>query len=74
MEWQPIETAPKDEVWVLGYSPNMPISEYPYVMYYEENTYGNPKAWTSISNRGYGQEEIYPTHWMPLPPAPTVIK
>ncbi len=69
-EWQPIETAPKD-LRVLVFVPD---------------TYGNPTisgVFTAQWLDGYGWESGYvgcmdeaagltaPTHWMPLPIAPS---
>lgn len=60
-DWQPIETAPKDETSILGYHPK------------EEGTittmrYSNcRKAWI---NDEYDAIKYNPTHWMPLPHPP----
>lgn len=76
MEWQPIETAPKDGtnimVWADGYS-------WPEVVRYEKyddedaKEIGSEGYWTfseellaSVAN----PEEDLMTHWMPLPKAP----
>ena len=61
--WQPIETAPKDGTWIMVYWPTMGIGQYPFVVFWDE-------GWqpARYSDRDYG--EAFPTHWMPLPPAP----
>lgn len=64
-EWQPIETAPKDGTWVLGWAPGWtvvtmawcdiplyPVSDKPY--------------WA----QGGAQRAVPATHWMPLPEPP----
>lgn len=57
--WLPIETAPKDGVWILGYSYRMDIRDYPLVMFWDD-------GWCAL-NCG----SIPPvTHWMPLPAPP----
>ena len=61
--WQPIETAPTDGTWVFVYWPTMPITLYPMVAFNCGDEYG----WDTPAD--YGQ--VFPTHWMPLPPAPT---
>ena len=70
MKWQPIETAPMDGTWILGYCPTLSISKYPVTCFYEEGCYGNPRAWTTTAVTEYGSDEVYPTHWMPLPKPP----
>lgn len=61
MEWQPIETAPKDgtTIWCL------------------DAIYGKPWHYECIWNaiewyHGFGTAwpDAKPTHWMPLPPPP----
>ena len=64
IDWQPIETAPKDGEVVMLYWPTMSITAYPATGFNHGDEYG----WTLNSWRDYG--EVYPTHWMPLPPAP----
>jgi hypothetical protein len=62
MNWQPIETAPKDGTWVLGYFPMLGVSQMKWFSYgsYTEHwmRFG---GWTPVDN---------PTHWMPLPEPP----
>ena len=63
MEWQPIETAPKNGEWVLLYFPH-----------YAKSSVGK---WRSPSPEYYqhwciegGVTPYDPTHWMPLPQPP----
>lgn len=69
MEWQPIETAPRDKTGILLYIPGYPGE----IM---------AAVWNDNANRGWcfwGLESISfwfdrdgtsPTHWMPLPEPP----
>lgn len=70
--WQPIETAPKDGSWVMCYWKTMPITQYPCVCF-ADGSFSNPKAFETVWSNEYGPEEVYPTHWMPLPPAPGTV-
>lgn len=66
MEWQPIDTAPKDGTELLVYC-DVRYPEY----YHAQYSYG---IWRLVHVGDYasGSElEDEPTHWMPLPPAPT---
>jgi hypothetical protein len=59
-QWRPIETAPKDGTVLLGY----------------DNGFGREIVWWSVPmNEWYSDGEPLefwtPTHWMPLPDAPT---
>jgi len=60
-EWQPIETAPKDGTVVLGYDPG----------WYDIAT---PMSFDLARNKWMffhiTSEEIYASHWMPMPAAP----
>jgi hypothetical protein len=68
-EWQPIETAPKDES-VLGYLPGWGIEIGAINSDDEDDVY-----WVDNPEDGflYPGEPFFPTHWMPLPspPAPS---
>jgi len=71
MEWQPIETAPKDETWVLlygehggaDYSPHMDVAQYAHGGWitYHLDEHAEPKSPTCT-----------PTHWQPLPERPGI--
>lgn len=73
MDWQPIETAPKDGSCILlffgqnHYDPLMDLFDYRYVL----------ASWVAAKNRwlhkdgsGAGSWHVFPTHWMPLPAPP----
>jgi hypothetical protein len=62
-DWQPIETAPKDESWFLGYWADSPMCWGPYELV----------AWNATLGFFCEQDvsERSPcTHWRPLPPPP----
>jgi len=70
MEWQPIETAPKDgryvDLWMAG--PRNTGARQP------DCWFANGQWRTDFGDRGEGTPEIYigdkPTHWMHPPDAP----
>jgi hypothetical protein len=72
MEWQPIETAPKDGVWILVSCPEkignvqgtgMAIARAaPHELSGWEMDNYDSLGWTPLFNA--------PTHWMPLPEPP----
>lgn len=70
MEWQPIETAPKDGVVVLGWR------YYPIAMRWNRDTeypWEAVQLGSSVSpmlGNGYKEGDPALTHWMPLPEAP----
>ncbi|WP_179954011.1 DUF551 domain-containing protein [Denitrobaculum tricleocarpae] len=63
-EWQPIETAPKDGTWVLGFqrrsAPQDTIQVWTFS--YSEN------LWINAADSNDFDEQ--PSHWMPLPTPP----
>jgi hypothetical protein len=61
MEWQPIETAPKDGTTVIAYRPTTP----PHVegMHYVEGSW-----YWSYDGDGPNEFDVQPTHWLPLTP------
>jgi hypothetical protein len=71
MEWQPIETAPKDGSEFLSYSPDIfGQTKYGFqcVCFFDGREF-------YISDDEYGRgdmcnTEVTPTHWMPLPAPP----
>lgn len=74
-QWQPIETAPKDEtaVFLWGCIEGSPYSR-PHIgiddlvqAYWDEKA----QAWRAIDYEGWVPA---PTHWMPLPAPPTSEK
>lgn len=72
MDWQPIETAPKDGTEVLLWL-GFPFSRIEYAKWYQG--WGlwidaeDPEPEDSDEVRGTG--ELVPTHWMPLPEPPS---
>ncbi len=73
MQWQPIETAPKDGSLILVFEPTCHADEQIWMTEWRANTaatsWGGSEggAWTIYMD---GQR-IEPTHWMPLPAPPT---
>lgn len=68
MEWQPIETAPKDQRRILAYFPDAPEwYDFSVICWSEHN-----KAWWGCSPSAAGviDRDAQPTHWMPLPDPP----
>lgn len=60
--WQPIETAPRDETWVLLWGKD---EETPLTAQWRGNN------WLTPDGIVWSEEELYaPTHWMPLPEPP----
>lgn len=61
MEWQPIETAPKDKRGpvLLGWDPK-------FRWMYQMHWGGSGRGWRN-SERGW---KVKPSHWMPFPPPP----
>lgn len=59
MEWQDIDTAPKDGTKVLGFDSG--IQEF-LVVWYEDN------GWTGVMDDQRWM--FFPTHWLPIPEAP----
>lgn len=67
MEWQPIETAPRDGTWFLGFMERQTLED-------------TIRVWAWMPWKGCDTPMFYdaadtiedeqPTHWMPLPPAP----
>jgi len=77
MNWQPIETAPKNGTIVLGYFDNGDGSIFmSHIMWVksgemicggnEHDGFVGPQKWFSL----LGRDEVLPTHWMPLPEPP----
>jgi len=59
IEWQPIETAPKDGTRILGFNENLEV--------YIPNIYFWDDKWITYFFDEYSTEL---THWMPLPKPP----
>ena len=60
MIWQPIATAPKDGTLILGFFDET-ICTIEWFIYD-----GGRGQWETF----YGESEVVPTHWMPLPAPP----
>lgn len=76
MEWQPIETAPRDGTYIILYSPKE-ISICAWKLWnkarlkYEEDQYTWLRYYgNSIFYYFWDEKSIKPTHWMPLPEPP----
>jgi hypothetical protein len=62
MEWEPIETAPKNGIAILGYAQG----EITTIYWIPNNQY-----WTlTVSGSFCDDGEWWPTHWQPLPIPP----
>ena len=73
--WQPIETAPKDELTyvLLGYWPAYMQGEQQGGC--PEIAYWGSDVWITNNGRRLGTRGAFAhTHWMPLPPAPASVK
>lgn len=64
-QWRDIETAPKDAVILLGYTPNKRIDR----LVYEGRWHEAQQEWTSVN--GF-LLHMGVTHWMPLPESPGI--
>lgn len=71
MEWQPIETAPKDGTELILFDEMVCIGSWRN----DWNFQDEPKQWFDNTfddySCGYGSTPLKPTHWMPLPEPPT---
>jgi hypothetical protein len=65
-EWQPIETAPRDETAVLLYFPGSWETDGVRVGWWHEGAWYEHE-WSSNPMTDFYEE---PTHWMPLPHPP----
>ena len=68
MEWQPIETAPKDEAVIDIYTPEHGIGR---CVYMRRVDLGKGNIFYEQTQGGYSCIRTA-THWMPLPEAPNV--
>lgn len=79
MDWQPIETAPKDGTSVLLYKPDeRRVGEYMLAGYFDDSDGIWGGKWVAVhgNSLGYfsewqGADQGYPTHWQSLPEPPT---
>ena len=66
MEWQPIETAPKDGTRFIAWGPNLAVAECEW-----------REAWAHYDAGWYRSNQhpvVEPTHWQPLPSPPVNAK
>lgn len=73
MEWQPIETAPRDGTQFLGYS--AALGRTPMYVCWWSTSVRNGEPFICVLGGGeiYGSKmvrDLFPTHWMPLPEPP----
>lgn len=68
MDWQPIETAPKDGPGILAYIPSAPWHDEPHICEAFWSLWREGGGWR-ISDHDNGCW-VEPTHWMPLPTPP----
>lgn len=66
-QWQPIETAPKDGTWFLGFEPGRSEQD-AFDVWRWYNRW--PKDDLFINAADSNEEWQQPTHWKPLPAAP----
>ena len=87
MKWQPIETAPKDGTEILLYNEDGNIESGNWVEAEPDGTdcMGSDAGWMSFSGftfpgRSFGNPDYFtkqqapPTHWMPLPEPPEMMR
>lgn len=74
MDWQPIDTAPKDGRWVLVFAPgfNTPqVARYAKTQTYEHGQLErNDEGWQLDQDSFFRPKQPPPTHWMALPEPP----
>jgi len=69
MEWQPIETAPKDGRRILlGREGWCEVGRW--ALDYECRQNADPGAWSDDHDYGGPEDDSWPTHWTPLPEPP----
>lgn len=66
MEWQPIETAPKDGTSILVF-PDIKVTNWGYTRD-KQNEFGWIGCYSYTTDE---YDTLDPTHWMPLPAPPT---
>lgn len=65
--WQPIETAPRDGTRVWLYRPECPEDQRQATGWWHQSWSGDEAWWMDPAD----SEQSEPTHWQPLPTAPT---
>ena len=76
MDWQPIETAPKDgESWIIAWDGKLVLP----LIWHDADEFETYTGWCSGSKYwggtlydGVNEVSQQPTHWMPLPEAHTM--
>lgn len=73
MTWQPIETAPKDQLIMLWRPDAYWWAKRDIAIWCKDNLARKPKPyWQSLLIQGKVMQRYwYPTHWQPLPQPPT---
>jgi len=73
-QWKPIETAPKDGTWFMGWYAGLDDPE-PFCWVSDDDEYAPYVGWAEASRTwggtlydGYNEAPFPPTHWAPLPP------
>lgn len=66
MDWQPIDTAPKDGRWIIAYG-DIALTDCPVGVVRWSKTY---LLWDAENDPDQGPWQTTPTHWMPLPEPP----
>ncbi len=66
MNWQPIETAPKDGTEILTFQPRLSYRGFFVVVRFDAEMWGGDGGWSD------GEYHYRPTHWMPLPDPPAL--
>ena len=66
MNWQTIETAPKDGTPILGWDGTQITS-----IFWDDPSYGLNGLWrVSCPGEWADDDSFFPSHWMPLPEPP----
>lgn len=69
MDWQTMETAPKDETVILIHKPEW---KYPYVAHWYEYSKLHSSVEDGYCLHPHNNGPQHPTHWMPLPEPPVL--
>lgn len=69
MNWQPIKTAPKDELVLVFFPDADDLSAIMICSFMVSDEPGDEGSWYGQADLS-PQIDIEPTHWMPLPPIP----
>ena len=70
--WRPIATAPRDsDIWVYGLA-TVWVGSTPFMWQGQAGWDEEDASWMTTAHDDKGQAlRVIPTHWMPLPAAPT---